>query len=176
MRGFIFYCLSQHHTTLSSLLTISLSVSPVACVDLYLVLTILLVSLTLILFALCMHQVNQRTTTTELAERANKHFLFEPVSSLVWETRHWANKMRLIATLAPTIGDNPNSSSSDSSTVPMPNIGVAHDSKVVCVATLSKSDIAPIISSRSRPRGPRAPGRGRNLLQHRNSLPEAGKI
>ncbi len=36
--------------------------------------------------------------------------------------------MRLIATLEPTIGDNPNSSASDSVTLPMPNIGVAHDS------------------------------------------------
>jgi hypothetical protein len=84
-----------------------------------------------------MQQVNQRTTTIELAERANKHFLFELVSSLVWETRHWANKMRLIATLAPTIGANPNSSASDSSTLPMPNIVGAQDSKVVCVATTS---------------------------------------
>jgi len=46
----------------------------------------------------------------ELAERANKHFLRQLVSSLVWETRHWANKMRLFATLVPAIGANPNSS------------------------------------------------------------------
>ncbi len=108
----------------------------------------LLVSRSLMLVAICMQQLNQRTTTIELAERANKDFLLELVSSLVWETRHWANKMRLIATLAPTIGANPNSSLSGSSTLPMPNVVVAHDSKVVCVATSSKSDIVPIISNR----------------------------
>ena len=42
-----------------------------------LVVTILLVSLSLMLVALCMQQVNQRTTTIELAERANKHFLLQ---------------------------------------------------------------------------------------------------
>jgi hypothetical protein len=64
----------------------------------------LLVSLSLMLVAICMQQVNQRTTTIELAERANKHFLLELVSSLVWETRHWANKMDLLSTLSHTIG------------------------------------------------------------------------
>jgi hypothetical protein len=84
-----------------------------------LVVTILLVSLSLMLVALCVHQVNQRTSSIELAERANKHFLLQLVSSLVWETRHWANKMGLLSTLAPTIGAKPNSSSSDSSTLPV---------------------------------------------------------
>jgi hypothetical protein len=102
-----------------------------------LVVTILLVSLSLMLVSLCMQQVNQRTTTIELAELANKHFLRHLASSLVWETRHWANKMGLLASFAPTIGANPNSSASDSSTLPMPNIVGAHDSKVVCVATTS---------------------------------------
>jgi hypothetical protein len=46
----------------------------------------------------------------ELDERANKHFLRQLVSSLVWETRHWPNKMGLFAARAPAIGANPNSS------------------------------------------------------------------
>jgi len=64
----------------------------------------LLVSLSLMLFAIFIHQVNQRTTTIEMAERANKDFLLQLVSSLVWDTRHWANKMGLLSTLSPTIG------------------------------------------------------------------------
>ena len=101
----IFYFLSQHHTLShcspsfcqSALLRVLDAGLDLVC----LVVTILLV---LMLLAICMHQVNQRTTTIEMAERANKHFLLELVSSLVWETRHWANNMDLLSTLSHTIG------------------------------------------------------------------------
>jgi hypothetical protein len=104
----IYYCLSQHHTLSycspsffqSALLRVLDAGLDLVC----LVVTMLLVSLSLMLLAICMHQVNQRTTTIEIAERANKHFLLELVSSLVWETRHWANKMNLLSTLSHTIG------------------------------------------------------------------------
>ena len=104
----IFYFLSQHHTlshcSPSFCQSALLRVLDVGLDLVCLVVTILLVSLSLMLLAICMHQVNQRTTTIEMVERANKHFLLQLVSSLVWETRHWANNMDLGSTLSHTIG------------------------------------------------------------------------